>query len=141
MGLFDKILKGLGFQDDESEEKPKPVKKQQKKVQEKPVFASFDLNKEETKPQEMPEEIVDEPVVDYNEQKVSSSQSLNVIKVSGQEDVQDVILKIKQGESLIINMSDLSSQDLIRSLDFLTGALFALEKPIQKIDDAIFLVQ
>lgn len=139
MSFFSKILKGLGFEDDEDEVKTKPIK--QKKEKTKPVRAAFDLEKEEVieKKQE-PEEI--QPAQEQvTVQPTQQSYNLDIIKVQNQVEVQNVVSKIKNGEKVIINMSALSGQDLMRSLDFLTGAVFALDKSMQKVDNSIFIIQ
>lgn len=143
MSFFSKILKGLGFEEDE--EKPtKPEKQPKEKVKNKklkPNFATFDLNqeddlsvKQETKIEENKEEIVKE------EQPIKTA-SFDIIKVTNQVEVQNVVNKLKNGEQVIINMLALSEVDLTRSLDFLTGAVYALDKSMQKVDDAIYIIQ
>ena len=71
---------------------------------------------------------------------VSTSTSLDIIKVTNQVEVQKVVDKLKNGEQVIVNMSGLSSNDLTRSLDFLTGAVYALNRSMQKVDEAIFII-
>lgn len=144
MSFFSKILKGLGFE--EEEQAPKQKKEKKKKEKSKPVInASFDLEKEvlEHKPvqpaEEQPTFEQEQPTV--QQQPVNNSFSLDIIKVINQIEVQNVVSKIKRGEKVIINMSALNGQDLTRSLDFLTGAVFALNKTIQKVDNSIFIIQ
>ena len=64
MGFFNKILKGLGFEEDEEKpEKVKPVKTKEKKEKLKPDFASFDLNKDNIDLTEKVEEKKEEEVI------------------------------------------------------------------------------
>lgn len=143
MSFFSKLLKGLGFEEDEQEQKPKQPKV--KKEKPKPVInASFDLEKEDIeKPEPIEEKNIEtqEETKIVEEQQPSTSFSLDIIKVTNQVEVQDVVTKIKKGERVIINMSALSGADLTRSLDFLTGAVFALDKAMQKVDNSIFIIQ
>lgn len=143
MSFFSKLLKGLGFEEDEQEQKPKQPKV--KKEKPKPVInASFDLEKEDIeKPAQIEEKIIEpqEETRVIEEQKSTTSFSLDIIKVTNQVEVQEVVTKIKKGERVIINMSALSGADLTRSLDFLTGAVFALDKAMQKVDNSIFIIQ
>ena len=145
MSFFSKLLKGLGFEEDEQQ--PKQKKEKRKKEKSKPVInASFDLEKEEMVEKQPPKEIIEEveqPVQQQPEQQSvqNASCSLDIIKVINQIEVQNVVTKIKRGEKVIINMSALSGQDLTRSLDFLTGAVFALDKSMQKVDNSIFIIQ
>ncbi|MBE7074478.1 MAG: cell division protein SepF [Clostridiales bacterium] len=138
MGFFNKILKGLGFEEEEEHEtKPKKVK--EKKVKNKPVFATFDLKEEQEEVAQNTQQPLQQPESQTSE--TTTSLSLNIIKVQNQVEVQNVITKIKNGEQVIINMSALTGQDLTRSLDFLTGAVFALDKTMQKVDTAIYIIQ
>lgn len=140
MSFFSKILKGLGFEDDDEEQKTKPVK--QKKEKSKPVRASFDLTTEEVAPKE-PEPQPQEQQQPSQPQTIQQQPSFNldIIKVQSQIEVQNVVKKIKNGERVIINLSALNEQDLTRSLDFLTGAVYALDKAMQKVDNSIFIIQ
>lgn len=143
MSFFSKLLKGLGFEEDEQEQKPKQPKV--KKEKPKPVInASFDLEKEDIEKSAQIEEKIIEPQEEariVEEQKSTTSFSLDIIKVTNQVEVQEVVTKIKKGEKVIINMSALCGADLTRSLDFLTGAVFALDKAMQKVDNSIFIIQ
>lgn len=141
MGFFNKILKGLGFEEDEEKpEKVKPVKTKEKKEKLKPDFASFDLNKDNIDLTEKVEEKKEEVIKEEKPVTVSTSTSLDIIKVTNQVEVQKVVDKLKNGEQVIVNMSGLSSNDLTRSLDFLTGAVYALNRSMQKVDEAIFII-
>ncbi len=149
MSFFSKILKGLGFEDDE--EKPtkpeKQVKVKDKKQKLKPNFASYDLNETEipTEPEKDKQEQDQTLDTIRNESVVKDETTINgtldVIKVTTQVEVQKVIDKIKKDESVIVNMLGLSQSDLTRSLDFLTGAVYGLDKSMQKVDDAIYIIQ
>ena len=88
-------------------------------------------------------EEIEQPTEKLQEPKPAQSSSFNldIIKVINQIEVQNVVSKIKRGEKVIINMSALNGQDLTRSLDFLTGAVFALDKSMQKVDNSIFIIQ
>ena len=137
MGFLNKILKGLGFEDEEEEivKEPKNIKKKENKKQTK-MAASFNLNEieEENAVIEQPKEETT-PVIE------DSGFSIEMFKLKSQQDVQNLIEKLKQGIKVIANAEQLSSQDLTRSLDFLTGAVFALDLKMQKLDDKIFIIQ
>ncbi len=144
MSFFSKILKGLGFEEDE-QKSPKEPKQKEKNKKEKlnPNFASFDLKNdvetEQKKPEQVEKESV-EPEIENNNSTLSAG-SLEIIKVQNQVEVQKAIDKLKNGEQVIVNMLALSNADLTRSLDFLTGAVYALNKTMQKVDNAIFIIQ
>lgn len=143
MSFFSKILKGLGFEDEEeSVQKPKKQQKQKvKKAKLNSDFATFDLKQEQKNIEvENIEPTQPEPIQEQKNIAINSG-SLEIIKIENQVQVQQVIDKVKNGEQVIVNMSSLSSADLARSLDFLTGALYALQKSMQKIDEAIFVIR
>ena len=143
MSFFSKILKGLGFEEDEDKttKQPKPAKVKEKKEKLKPNFASFDLNQEPVVEEPVKEETA---VANMQTEEVNTaitqSSSLDIIKVTSQIEVQKVVDKIKNDEQVIVNMLALSQSDLTRSLDFLTGAVYALNKTMQKVDEAIFII-
>ena len=143
MGFFNKILKGLGFEDEEentrSNAKAEKKKKEKVKVNNN-VYASFDLNEEEIS-QKQKNEKVNEPVQETITEPVQTESSFSIIKVKSQVEVQDVVVKIKSGERVLINLSGMSGADITRSLDFLTGAVFALDKTMQKVDGNVYLIQ
>lgn len=139
MGFFDKILKGLGF-DDEGEIKPKKQKKEKKQKSEK-INASFDLKKEEESSEIYEDDLKHEEKIEQLENNNTTNSSFEIIKVTNQVEVQDVVTKLKNGDKVLVNMTALSSQDLTRSMDFLTGAVFALGFSMQKIEESIFLIQ
>lgn len=145
MSFFSKILKGLGFEEDE-QKTPKAAKPKEKNKKEKinPNFASFDLKNDvitQTKQTEEPS--VENSVLetDNNDTSIPTAGSLEIIKVQNQVEVQNAVNKLKNGEQIIVNMLALSSADLTRSLDFLTGAVYALNKTMQKVDNAIYIIQ
>ena len=137
MGFLNKILKGLGFEDEEYEE-PKPKIKQKKDKKNNNISASFDLNNINDEP-EKDSKIEDNSV--KQEQQTNGSGSFDVIKVQSQADIQSAVQKLKNGAKLLINIEGLVESDIVRSLDFLTGAVFALNLKIQKIDEKIYLIQ
>ena len=123
MGFLNKILKGLGFEDEETLEinkEPKEVIKKDKKKK-TPINASYDLNKVSENgldDNKLNQQISNKESCDVEE----SSLDLVVVKVKSQEDIQNAIQKIKAGAKIIVNIEALSSEDITRSLDFLTGA-------------------
>lgn len=137
MGFFNKILKGIGFEGEEEEISEKQKVKKQKNNNN--VTASFNL-------QELTED--GENKIQENVQENDSSQTditpnlgIEVIKLLNQTDAQSVVLKIKNGQKIIINLENLSGVDITRSLDFLTGAVYALNLSMQKIDEKIYIIQ
>lgn len=54
------------------------------------------------------------------------------------QDIQNLIDSLKKKQSLIVDVSELDSKDTQRYLDFLSGAIYALNGSYQKIDSKKF---
>lgn len=54
------------------------------------------------------------------------------------EDIQNLIDSLKKKQSLIVDVSDLDAKNTQRYLDFLSGAIYALNGSYQKIDNKKF---
>ena len=134
LSFFNKILRGLGFEDEE-EDMPKKQKVKEKKVKKENVTASYDLGKladfeENAQIQvEEPQENTNQPSLDFE-----------LVKVKSQIDVQSVVQKIKQGQKVLINIEQLSQTDTTRSLDFVSGAVYALGLNMKKVDEKLYLI-
>ena len=141
MGFFNKILKGLGFEDEE-ESKEKPVKIKQKKVKKNNVTATFNLDKYEDESDNIANELPQQnDAVNLQIENQSQKLSFEVVKVKNQTDVQNAVKLLSNGQMILLNVEQLSADDLTRSLDFITGAVFALNLKMQKIDEKIYLIQ
>lgn len=135
MGFFNKILKGLGFEDDEEEVAPKPKKKEIKIQQKNDVTASYNLNKIEKQ-----EKHAENKSVQNIEVENKQTSPFEIVKVASQVEVQAVVNKLKQGQTVFVSLQALSSADYARSLDFLSGAVYALGLSLQKVEDKMFLI-
>ena len=143
MSFFSKFLKGLGFEEEEeSVKQQKP--KEKKKNENKSVLASYDLKKSDESTNNKTQSIntKNESVVNINQiNEERPNTQFEIVNVSSQIEVQDVIKRIKNNEKILINMSSLSNEDKNRSLDFLSGAVFALGLSMQKVDGSVYLIQ
>ena len=139
MGFLNKLLKGLGFEDEEHNS----VKVENKKVKKEKVksknsgYATFDLNEEDK---------VNKIEAENNgkqnpKEEQQSEGGFCIIKVKTQVEVQGIIDKIKNGERVLINLTGMAGADITRSLDFLTGAVYALERTMQKVDGNVYIIQ
>lgn len=135
MGFLNKILKGLGFEDDKEEEKPNKPKERKEKIN-KNVTASFNLEKDDIE-----EKLNKEEQTEPMQEQTGTQSDFEVVKVKTQADIQLVIKKLKLGGKVLINIENLSGNDITRSLDFLTGGVYALGLNMQKVDDKIYLIQ
>ena len=140
MGFFNKILKGLGFEDEEVEA-PKKQKLKGKKPKKETVVATYNLNEFENTINKKTAQIKDEKTEQIDEINKTPELEFELVKVKSQTDIQMVVDKLKGKRKVLLNVDGLSSADLVRSLDFVTGAVYALDLNMQKVDDNLYLIQ
>lgn len=127
MGFFDKLIKAVGFEGEDTEE---IVEEQiiEKKKKEIPVNAKFELNKKKPRNNEKNIEVVKE------------NKEVLVFAPKKQEEVEEMIEYVSQEQNAIINFSNFSENDKVHALDFVSGAVFVLKGKIQKIEKNIYLI-
>ena len=130
MSFFNKILKGLGFEDDEPTQSIKQSKSdKKKKSKDKAVKASYNLSKNialENFEQNLDHKNCEEP---------------QTLKLYTQKDVQNAVKVFSQTKSIILNFQEMDASDMLRSLDFVCGAVYALNLKMQIIEDKIYLIK
>lgn len=113
MGIFDRFLKAIGFEEkDETEtvtEKEVPKKKEKK--QELPL-AKFDLREKRSNPK--------------------------TYYPSSQEEIEEVVGFYAGGENVDVDLSKFSEDDKEHIIDFLSGATCAIKGNIKKISDCVY---
>lgn len=131
MGFFDKILSAIGFEnDDETSSKPSKEKKSKK---ENITNAKFDLSKNQ-EPQ-------DKELLRFgSNRQEKKEEDLEVFTPETQSEIENILIKVKNGENVLINLSAFSDEDRIRALDFVSGALFILQKNIKRVEGTLFLI-
>lgn len=110
MGLFSKILGGLGLKQENAVE-VQPVEKQQS---------------------------VEQP--QQNNQKQYSIGSLVCYAPKSNTEVKMLIDYIKKGEPCIINLAELGGEDIKSVLDYLGGAMYALGGMISRLQGDIYVL-
>ena len=137
MGLFDWVMHGLGFETTEKKDKKAKKDKRDKSVGEEDKYANFNMH---------------EKIEGSNTQTVNSSQSSvtnfgvqtnsNIIMVEpkSMSEIQQVVDYLKQGQSVAVNLEGLSSMDMERILDFLSGAIYGLNGSIHRWHGDLFLL-
>lgn len=130
MGFFDKILSAIGFESDDDEPKPSKEKKNKK---EQITSAKFDLSKsQEPESKELSRF--------GNTKQEKTEEELEVFSPETQTDIENILTKVKNGDNALINLAAFSDEDRIRALDFISGALFIMEKNIKGIEGTLFLI-
>ena len=158
MGFFDWLMKGVGFESDESKDKPKKQKKQKQEVE---VIEEVEAPSQETtqlKDFSQNEEYSYDAFGNLDANKFSSTGTLNnefnqesgvggfgtknvvIHKPKTYKEVQGLIDYLKQGESAIMILEGLSQAEAQRILDFVSGAVYALNGSTQRVEGNIFLL-
>ncbi|MEG1752114.1 MAG: cell division protein SepF [Clostridia bacterium] len=119
MGLFDSIMRGLGFESDTSQKKEKT--KKQKTNKPKAGGTVFNLSSTE-------------------EQTKTNNGGIIIQSPKSQEEIQEVISCIISQKQVIVNLSGFNATDRIRSLDFISGACFAIGANIELLEANLYLI-
>ena len=132
-GFFNKLLNIVGFED--VEEDDVMMDKEQDEYEE------FEQQEEELYEETRPNnkkrggKIVGLPTANS-----SSKMSMIVYQPSTNEDTQNIIDNLKARKPVIVNLDDLDTEVAQRVLDFLSGAVYALNGNIKKVARSIFVV-
>lgn len=110
MGFLNGLLKGLGF---EVEKKEKPhIKEEKESKAYKNAGLEIDLSTIKSQPQ--------------------------IFAPNTEQDVQNLVDILKTGEAITIDLKNFSDSEYIRSLDFLSGAIYTLNGKIKKVSEKTF---
>ena len=131
MGFFDKLLSAIGF---ENEDEAEVITKQKKEKKQKSnlTAAKFDLSQEKEESKELSR---------FGATKrEETEEDLKVYSPDTQTEIEQILLRVKNGENVLLNLTNFSDEDRIRALDFISGALFVLNKIIKKVENNLFMI-
>lgn len=111
MGIINKIKKFLGLLDEDEAESPDIVWDNQDKV-----FPITSRKKRE-----------------------KDTVTVFVYGLNNFDEVQRVVNEVKLSKIVVVNFESAPKEEAIRALDFVSGAIYALEGSLQKIGDYVFL--
>ncbi len=63
-----------------------------------------------------------------------------VLQPATYEDASEIADRLKAKKAVVVNLEDLTKEDAIKVLDFVSGVVYALEGNIQKVSSGIFLI-
>lgn len=63
-----------------------------------------------------------------------------VLQPQAYEDAREIADRLKSKRAVVVNLEELSKEDAIKVLDFVSGVVYALEGDIQKVSGGIFLI-
>ncbi len=115
MGVFNVLLKGLGFDDDNET-------KSQKESYNQDIIITTDSKEEKTSKNEV------------------SINSLLVYSPKSNNDVKMLINYLVDGKASIVNLGNLKPVEKTRILDFLSGAVYAVKGKINRLQNDLFVI-
>ena len=169
MGLFDWVMKGIGFEPEEEgffnqDESfvPEPRKKRTKK-EKKSLFGRKKKREQDDDFDDEPKDNFDFDRDSYNTQGVKNygqdyyekeafgtgigssvggygAKNFIFYKTTKYEDVKNLVEYLRQSAPAIVDLNDISPEEAQRILDFISGAICALNGGIQRVTGNIFLL-
>lgn len=139
MGFFNYLMKGMGFETEQAEKKPKKEKREEKVAEKQQnKFDSLYLGSQIA--QDDKAEAVSG--FTYSSQEGGTSVSKNVIIYvpKSQADIKNLIDFLRRKEPIIVNFSKIDDKSSPQMLSFISGALYALKGSIHPIADELFLL-
>jgi FtsZ-interacting cell division protein YlmF len=117
MGLFDRIMRGIDYGKTESnngfESRPRPFAPKK--------FSGFNSK-------------------EYYESESRRASNFLMFAPNSFDDVEIIIDHLKNQEAVIINLKEIKTGIGQRVLDFISGAIYALDGSIQPIENGLFLL-
>jgi|AntRauTorcE11897_2_1112592.scaffolds.fasta_scaffold00001_357 cell division inhibitor SepF len=132
MGLFDAILQGFGVEDNEQPKQRTVIKPRRKQTTSNNKYETFNLHERDNQ---------ENKTINTNQINLANqSKNLAIFAPKTHQDIQKIIISLKATESCIVNLQNISESDSMRALDFFSGAVFALNGKINRIQGDLFLV-
>jgi|GEM_PF-2044563 len=151
MGLFNWLMKGMNNEDDEdSVAERKVVEKERKKGRKKDKDIAKDVEQQSAYSQSSFAADPDQFNTAGRFENEYGQQSLNMggygtknvvfFYPKDYQDIQKLVDFLKQGESAILNLDGINDDEAQRMLDFVSGAVYALNGSTQRVSGNIFLL-
>ena len=132
MGLFDFIMKGVGFEGDDT-----PKKDKRKKAEPAPT----DLDKYQNFDSGLGSTFSATPMGDMsNITNMPGGKNMVIYAPKNNKDIQMLVDFMRRHEACIINLGLISPQEAGRILDFLAGAAYALRGSLKRLQGDLFLL-
>ena len=128
MGFGDWLMKGLGFDS----------KKKQATVVEEPVddkYANFNMHVKQT-------ETTDAPIRNSYQDSFNIGMRDNLIIYcpTSMKEIQSAVDCLRQNQSVMLDLENISDDDRTRVLDFISGAIYGLNGSIHRFKDDSFVL-
>ena len=137
MGLFDFVMKGMGFEgDNQPKEKRKKVKQQPQPAQSTyQKYSNFDNGLADNFAAGNVADIPGAP--NFN---AIGGKNMVIYAPRNNKDIQVLVDCLRRHEACIINLALLNENDAERILDFLSGAAYALRGSLKRLQGDLFLL-
>ena len=133
MGFFDWVMHGLGFENTE-----KKKGKRTKTIEPEDKYANFNLHEKVGAPTEKPAE--SKIAQSFNNFGIQTESNIIMVEPKSHSEIQQCVDYLKQGQSVAVNLEGLSTGDMERILDFLSGAIYGLNGSIHRWHGDLFLL-
>ena len=137
MGFFDWVMHGLGFENTETKEK-KTKKDKKSKVDQDDKYANFNLHEKVSGSQTQAS--VNNSASQFGNFGIQANSNIIMVEPKSYGEIQQVVDYLKQGQTVAVNLEGLSSSDMDRILDFLSGAIYGLNGSIHRWNGDLFLL-
>ncbi len=134
MGFFDWVMHGLGF-----ETTSKGKNKRTKTIDQDEKYANFNLHEKVSNSESKPVSQTVNPS-GFNNFGIQTESNIIMVEPKSMSEIQQVVDYLKQGQSVAVNLEGLSSADMERILDFLSGAIYGLNGSIHRWHGDLFLL-
>ena len=132
MGFFDWFMHGLGF-DGEGKKN-----KKSKTVVADDKYSDFNLHEKIGTDTTVKQESA--PTSNLGNFGIQTESNIIMYEPKSHKEIQQVVDYLKQGQSVAVNLEGLSSVDMERILDFLSGAIYGLNGSIHRWHGDLFLL-
>lgn len=135
MGFINWVMNGLGF---ETEKKPK---KDNKSAESTDKYANFNLHEKSNDGEEQPNQTASNfNNAGFNNFGIQAESNIIMVEPKNHSDMRKVIDYLKQGQTVAVNLENISTEDSQRILDFFSGAIYGLDGSIHRWNGDLFLL-
>ena len=136
MGFFNWVMNGLGFETTEKEKKQKKDKKfKQQEPEDK--YADFNLHEKVAGATTAPSQPNNNS---FSSLGIQTESNIIMLEPKTHKEIQQVIDYLKQGQSVAVNLEGIATEDSMRILDFLSGAIYGINGSIHRWHGDLFLL-
>ena len=134
MGFFNWMMTGLGFETDKKQKKGKSTEVATDK------YANFNLHEKVAGSEQSQEQSVNNFSSGFNNFGIQTESNIIMVEPKSHADMRKVIDYLKQGQTVAVNLENISSEDSQRILDFFSGAIYGLDGSIHRWHGDLFLL-